>query len=46
MNSSEREVILTLERLEGRKLSAAEVYLALEQARAVGDIPAPERAPN
>jgi hypothetical protein len=38
MTDEELEIIATLERLDGRKLSAVEVYLALEQARGVGEL--------
>ena len=38
MTSEERAIIDLLERLGGRKLTAEEVYLALEQARAVGEL--------
>jgi hypothetical protein len=38
MTDAELEIIITLERLDGRPLTPQEVYLALEQARAVGEL--------
>jgi len=38
MTSEEHELIETLERLDGRSYTDEEVYLALEQARAVGEL--------
>jgi hypothetical protein len=35
MTDAEHEIIATIERLDGRKLTATEVYLTLEQARAI-----------
>ena len=36
--AAEREIIATLERLEGRKLTEQEINLSLEQARALGEL--------
>jgi len=36
--AAEREIIATLERLEGRKLTEQEINLSLERARAVGEL--------
>jgi hypothetical protein len=39
MTDAEREIVDTLERLDGRKLTASEIHLSLAQARQVGDLP-------
>ena len=36
--AAEREIIATLERLKGRKLTEQEINLSLEQARALGEL--------
>jgi hypothetical protein len=37
-SKAEREIIAWLEWDRGRKLTAEEIYLSLEQARAIGDL--------
>jgi hypothetical protein len=41
MTDEERDIIDALERDAGRRLTAQEVFLSLEQARALGEIAAP-----
>ena len=36
--AAEREIIATLERTKGRKLTEQEISLSLEQARALGEL--------
>ena len=36
--AAEREIVATLERLEGRKLTEQAINLSLEQARALGEL--------
>jgi len=39
MTDAELEIIAVLERSRGAPLTAEEIWLSLEQARAVGDLP-------